>query len=593
MTLLGWAQALLLLSVVAVLTPLLGAYLYHIYETPAPLGARLARLEHWLLGQRPADTTISNVAGQVEPSVGTRSATSPRVIGEQSWQAYAWALLMFSICSLLFTFFVLMYQHLLPLNPDGFEGLPWTLALNTAISFATNTNWQAYAGESTLSPVAQLLALTPQNFASAAVGMAVAVALARGLTRQKVGAQGIGNFWQDLFRGTFWILLPLSGVLALLFVALGVPQTLESSVTFHTLEGGKQTLVLGPVASQEAIKLLGTNGGGYFNANSAHPFENPSPLSNFVSMGLILLIPAALTHTYGRMARNTREGWSLFLAMLLLLLVGLGVLYGSEVQPNGALQGLGLDQRLGNLEGKELRFGAAGSALFATLTTAASCGAVNAMHDSFNPLGGLVTLLNIQLGEVIFGGVGAGLYGMLMMVVLTVFLAGLMVGRTPEYLGKKIEVRELQLATLYTLIMPFTILIPTALSMQLEVGRSSIQDGGPHGLSEVLYAFTSAAGNNGSALAGLNANTAWYNLTLGACMLLGRYAMILPVLALAGTMVGKKTLPPGPGTFITHGGLFSLLLVAVMVIVGALTFFPVLSLGPLVEHFLAQKGEVF
>lgn len=586
MTLLGWAQALCCLGIVTALTPGLGRYLHHIYETPAPWGLRMAALERWLLGYASA--------GLPAPGPGTEGlAGAPEPLPEQSWSAYAGALLGFSACTVLLTFALLLLQAQLPLNPEGFAAMPWALALNTAISFATNTNWQAYAGETTLSPLSQLLALTPQNFISAAVGMGVAMALARGLTRQGATTQGIGNFWQDLFRSVFFVLLPLSLGLTLLLVALGVPQTLDSSVTFHTLEGASQRLALGPVASQEAIKLLGTNGGGYFNANSAHPFENPSPLSNLLSVVLILLIPAALTYTYGRMARNPREGWSLFAAMLVLLLLGLYGVGWAEAQPNPALQGMGLDQAVGNLEGKEIRFGVAGSALFATATTAASCGAVNAMHDSFNPLGGLVTLLNIQLGEVVFGGVGAGLYGMLMMVILTVFLAGLMVGRTPEYLGKKIEQREIQLATFYTLIMPFSILIPTALSMQLADARSSIQDAGPHGFSEVLYAFTSAAGNNGSAFAGLNANTDWYNLTLSVCMLLGRYAMILPVLGLAGAMVSKKTLPPGPGTFTTHGVLFATLLVAVILIVGALTFFPVLSLGPLVEHFLALKGEVF
>jgi K+-transporting ATPase ATPase A chain len=433
------------------------------------------------------------------------------------------------------------------------------------------------------------------NFISAAAGIAVAVALARGLTRRGDGSGSgtIGNFWVDLTRATVYILLPLSVVFALIFVSQGVIQNLSPYEETATLEGGGQRIAMGPVASQEAIKQFGTNGGGFLNANAAHPFENPNPLTNFLSMFLIFAIPAGLTYTFGRMAGDARQGWALLAAMAFLFFAGVAVAYWAEGAGNPVVAGLGVDPGSGNMEGKEVRFGVVNSALYATVTTDASCGAVNAMHDSFTPLGGLVPLFNIQLGEVVFGGVGAGLYGMLIMAILSVFIAGLMVGRTPEYLGKKIETKEVKLAMLYVLIFPLIILGFAAWSAVTPYGLSSLNNAGPHGLSEILYAFTSAAGNNGSAFAGLNANTPWYNTTLGLAMLAGRFWMIVPALAVAGVLAGKKSVPPGPGTLPTTGPLFAVLLVGVILIVGALTFFPVLSLGPIVEHFLASAGKVF
>jgi K+-transporting ATPase ATPase A chain len=450
-----------------------------------------------------------------------------------------------------------------------------------------------------MSYLTQMAGLAWNNFTSAAAGIGVALAVARGLTRKQADRPAtVGNFWVDIIRALVYVLLPASALIGLALAGLGVIQTLDGYREVTTLEGAKQTIALGPVASQEVIKVLGTNGGGFFNANSAHPFESPSPLTNFLEMLLILAIPAGLTYTYGRMAGNPREGWSLFAAMAALFLVGVTAAYWAESQPNPALVGLEaggltIDHSVGNLEGKETRFGVANSALFATITTAASCGAVNSMHDSFTPLGGLVPLVNILLGEVIFGGVGAGLYGMLVFVVLSVFIAGLMVGRTPEYLGKKIEAREMKLVMLYVLVFPLCILVLSAWSSVASYGVSSLNNAGPHGLTEMLYAYSSGAGNNGSAFAGLNANTPWWNVTLALAMLAGRFLMIVPALALAGSMAGKKTVPPGPGTFPTGSGLFAGLLVGVIVIVGALTFFPALALGPIVEHFLAQAGQLY
>jgi len=446
-----------------------------------------------------------------------------------------------------------------------------------------------------MSYLTQMAGLAWHQFISAAAGIAVAMALARGLTRRGdgTGRGTIGNFWVDLTRATVHVLLPISLVFALVFVSQGMIQNLRPYQEVTTLEGGRQVLAMGPVASQEAIKQLGTNGGGFFNANAAHPFENPNPLTNFLSMLLIFAIPAGLTYAFGRMAGDQRQGWVLFGAMAFLFLAGVGAATWAESGGNPAANALGLAPGPGNMEGKEVRFGVAASALYATVTTDASCGAVNAMHDSFTPLGGLVPLFNIQLGEVVFGGVGAGLYGILVMAILSVFIAGLIVGRTPEYLGKKIETREVKLAMLYALVFPVIILGLAAWSVVVPYGTSSLNNAGPHGLSEILYAFTSAAGNNGSAFAGLNANTPWYNTALGLAMLAGRFWMILPVLALAGLLAGKKAVPPGPGTLPTTDPLFSILLVAVIVIVGALTFFPVLCLGPVVEHFLAQTGTVY
>lgn len=573
MSLNGWLQILVFLVTIVALTKPLGLYLFRVFE-----GAR---------------QPCPRVLGPMERSLYRLCGINPQ--DHQSWQQYAQALLVFSALTLLVTYAIQRLQAVLPLNPQGFGAVPPALAFNTAVSFTTNTNWQSYAGESTLSHVTQMVGLTWHNFLSAAVGLGVALALARGLTYQLQPdrPRTVGNFWVDLIRTLVYVMLPVCLLVSLVLVSQGVIQNFSPSLEVTTLEGGKQTLALGPVASQEAIKMFGTNGGGFFNANSAHPFENPTPFSNFIAMVLIFAIPAALTYTYGRMARDQRQGWVLFSAMTVLFVVGVTVAYWAESAGNPVLQGFPLAHPAGNLEGKEVRFGVVTSALFATITTAASCGAVNAMHDSFTPLGGLVLLANIQLGEVIFGGVGAGLYGMLVFVLLAVFIAGLMVGRTPEYLGKRIEAREITLAVLYVLIFPLMILSLSGWAAVTSAGVSSVSNAGPHGLSQILYAYSSATGNNGSAFAGLNANTPWWNLTLGLAMLVGRFLMIVPVLAIAGSLVGKKALPPGPGTFPTDGPLFTVLLTGVVVIVGALTFFPALALGPVVEHFLARNGRMF
>ncbi|KFE68398.1 potassium-transporting ATPase subunit KdpA [Hyalangium minutum] len=572
MTLIGWLQILLFFGLVLVLTKPLGRYLFRVFE-----------------GEK---QPLPRVFGPVERVLLRLCGADPK--HEQTWSQYTLSVLAFSLFSLLITYLILRLQHVLPLNPQSFGPVGPELAFNTAASFTTNTNWQSYAGESTLSYFSQMVGLTWHNFTSAAVGLGVALALARGFTRRPgpEGQKTLGNFWVDLIRGLLYVLLPLCVVYALFLVSQGVLQNFAPYRELATLEGVKQTLAMGPVASQEAIKMLGTNGGGFFNANSAHPFENPTPLTNFVQMVSIFAIPAALTSTYGMMARDPKQGWALFAAMSLLFFVGVAAAYAAESSGNAAVASAQVAQA-GNMEGKEVRFGISASALFATVTTDASCGAVNAMHDSFTPLGGLVPLVNIQLGEVIFGGVGAGLYGMLVMVVLAVFIAGLMVGRTPEYLGKKIEAPEMKLAMLYVLIFPLVILGLGAVAAVIPQGISSLNNTGPHGLSEILYAFTSGTGNNGSAFAGLNANTPFWNLSLGLAMLAGRFLMIIPVLAIAGSMVGKKVVPDGPGTFPTNGALFTGLLVSIVVIVGALTFFPALSLGPIVEHFLAGAGKVF
>ncbi|HXN81915.1 MAG TPA: potassium-transporting ATPase subunit KdpA, partial [Myxococcales bacterium] len=514
---------------------------------------------------------------------------------EQTWLEYAFSVVAFSAFGMLVTYVLQRTQHLLPFNPQNLGPVPGELAFNTAASFTTNTNWQSYSGESTMSYLTQMAGLAWHNFTSAAVGIGVALALARGLTRKRGpdGPRTLGNFWVDLIRSLVYVLLPLSLVLTLVFVASGMVQTLGPYREIVTLEGAKQVIAVGPVASQEVIKELGTNGGGFFNANSAHPFENPTPITNFIEMLLIFLIPAALTATYGRMAGSARQGWAMFAAMGVLWFGGIAVAYPAESRPNPAVAMSQIDQSGGNLEGKEVRFGTAASSLFAVVTTDTSCGAVNSMHDSFNALGGLVPLVNLKLGEVAFGGVGAGLYGMLIFVMLTVFIAGLMVGRTPEYLGKKIESREMKLAMLYVLIFPLLILGFSSWASVKPSALASLNNAGPHGLSEILYAFASTAANNGSAFAGLNANTPFWNLTLAASMLFGRFFMIVPVLGIAGSMVGKKVVPPSPGTFPTDGWLFAGLLVSVVLIVGALTFFPALTLGPLVEHFLARAGKVF
>jgi len=536
---------------------------------------------------------LPRLFGPVERLLFRLSGVDPSV--EQTWVRYAASVLAFSMFSMVVTYAILRLQHVLPLNPQGFGAVDPALAFNTSASFTTNTNWQAYGGEFTMSYLSQMAGLAWHNFVSAAAGMGIAIALARGLTRRRApeAPRTLGNFWADLIRATVYVLLPLSLVFALVLVSQGVIQNLSAYREVTTVEGAKQVFALGPVASQEAIKELGTNGGGFFNVNSAHPFENPTPFTNLVELWLIFAIPAALTYTYGRMARDTRQGWAILAAMGVMFLGGTLVTHWAESRPNQALASLSLDHRSGNMEGKEVRFGTAASALFATVTTDASCGAINAQHDSFNPLGGLVPLVNIQLGEIIFGGVGAGLYGMLVFVVLSVFIAGLMVGRTPEYLGKKIESREMKLAMFYVLIFPLIILGFTAWASVSGWGLSSLNNAGPHGLTEMLYAFTSGTGNNGSAFAGLNANTGWWNTLLALAMLGGRFLMIIPVLAIAGSMVGKKVVPAGPGTFPTNGPLFTFLLVSVVLIVGALTFFPALSLGPIVEHFAGLAGKVY
>ncbi|BDC50619.1 potassium-transporting ATPase potassium-binding subunit [Bryobacterales bacterium F-183] len=517
-----------------------------------------------------------------------------RVVGvdanqEQHWTQYAGSLLSFSFVSFLFTYLLQRLQGVLPLNPAGFgtEVMTPELAFNTAVSFVTNTNWQAYGGESTMSYLVQMAALTVQNFASAAAGLAVAIALTRGFARQQ--ASSIGNFWVDLTRGVLYVLLPLSVVGALFFCSQGVIQNLSAYTQVTTVEGRTQVIAQGPVASQEAIKMLGTNGGGFFNANSSHPFENPTPLTNLVQMLMIFVIPAGLTYTFGRMTGDQRQGWAIFSAMAVLFLAGVFVVYGMEQAGNPELARLGVVG--GNMEGKEVRFGIAATALFATITTAASCGAVNGMHDSLTPLGGLVPLFNMQTGEVIFGGVGAGLYGVLLFAVLAVFIAGLMVGRTPEYLGKKIEGKEVKMAMLAMIATAAAILLFTAAGSV--VGTGTLNNAGPHGFAEILYAYTSAAANNGSAFAGIGVNTPWYNVTLGIAMLVGRFFIIIPMLAVAGSLAAKKKLPVTTGTLPTHGPLFVTLLVGTIVIVGALTFFPALSLSPIAEHFLLLEGRLF
>jgi K+-transporting ATPase ATPase A chain len=572
----GWLQIGLYALVILAITRPIGLYLFRVFE-----------------GDR---QPFPRLLGPVERAVYRLSGVDPA--REQTWDRYAGALLVFSAITMLVTYALLRLQGVLFWNPNHLGAVEPALAFNTAASFTTNTNWQNYAGERTMSHLSQAAALAWHNFLSAGVGLGVALALARGLTRRPGPSpdgrpRTLGNFWVDLTRAIVYLLLPASVVVGLVLVAAGVPQTLGANAELTTVEGLKQTLALGPVASQEVIKLLGTNGGGFFNANSAHPFENPTPLVNFLQLVLIFAIPAGLTYTYGKMARDTRQGWALFAAMALLWFAGVTITSAAEAGRNPALAPLAVGHAAGNMEGKEVRFGAAGSALFATVTTDASCGAVNAMHDSFTPLGGLVPLVNIQLGEVIFGGVGAGLYGMLVMVLLTVFIAGLMVGRTPEYLGKKVEGREMKLAMLYVLVFPLAILVMTAWSAVVPAGASSIANPGPHGLSELLYQFSSQAGNNGSAFAGLNGNTPFFNVAGGLVMLVGRFFMIVPVLALAGAMVGKKVVPAGLGTFPTTGATFVALLVFVIIVVGALTFFPALSLSPVLEHFAALGGKVF
>jgi len=514
---------------------------------------------------------------------------------EMNWREYAFAMLGFSAVSMLVTYAIERLQSMLPWNPQHLAGVGPDLAWNTAASFTTNTNWQFYTPESTMSYLTEMAGLATHNFFSAAVGIVVAVALVRGIKRTT--SSTIGNFWVDTTRTLLYILLPASVLYALLLVAQGVPQNLHAYTVAHTLEGQTQTIGQGPVASQEAIKMLGTNGGGFFNANSAHPYENPTPFSNFVQMLSIFIIPAGLTYTLGRMTGSPGHGWAVFAAMYILFAAGFTTAYWAESHPHPLLHGTAqtgsATAPAGNMEGKEVRFGISNSTLFATITTDASCGAVNGMHDSYTPLGGMIPLTNIMLGEVIFGGVGAGLYGMLIFVVQAVFIAGLMVGRTPEYLGKKIESYDVKMAMLYVLIFPLIILSLTAIFvLSPNVGLATTNNPGPHGFSEILYAFTSGAGNNGSAFAGLGPNW-WYNIAMGWDMLIGRFLMMLPVLAIAGNLAAKKSIPPSPGTFPVNTPLFTVLLVGVVLILGALTFFPALSLGPILEHLLLQHGQLF
>jgi potassium-transporting ATPase potassium-binding subunit len=514
---------------------------------------------------------------------------------EMSWQQYSVAMLIVSFVSLLLTYVIERAQGLLPWNPQHLAGVSPALAFNTAVSFTTNTNWQSYTPETTMSYFTQMVGLAYHNFLSAAIGIAVAVALVRGIARKQ--STTIGNFWVDTTRVILWILLPICLVVAPILIGQGVIQNLKPYTAVTTLQHGTQSLAQGPVASQEVIKELGTNGGGFFNANSAHPFENPTPFSNFIEMGLILLIPAALTVTLGKMTGSSGHGWAVFSAMVILFVAAYTVCYWAESRPHPLLHGVDQKTTLinsgANMEGKEVRNGISQSALFATATTDTSCGAVNSAHDSFTPLGGMVLMVNIMLGEVVFGGVGSGLYGMLIFVVLSVFIAGLMVGRTPEYLGKKIESYDVKLAMLFVLIFPLIILVLSAIAVLYPVALASLNNSGPHGFSEILYAYVSTAGNNGSAFGGLSANTNWYNLTLAFNMLAGRFFMKVPMLALAGNLAQKKSVPPSSGTFPVNTALFTVLLVGVILIVGALTFFPALSLGPILEHLLLHAGKTF
>jgi K+-transporting ATPase ATPase A chain len=567
MTLNGWLQIALYCAIVLLLVKPLGLYMTRVFT-----------------GER---TLLSPVLEPVERVLYWLSGVDRK--REQNWVAYAVAMLLFSLAGFLLLYLLMRLQAMLPFNPAGQTAVEPSLAFNTAMSFDTNTNWQSYVPETTMSYLVQMAGLTVHNFVSAATGIALAIALVRGFARRS--ASSIGNFWVDLTRCTLYVLLPASIVAGLFFVWQGVPQNLGAYTEATTLEGARQVIAQGPVASQEVIKMLGTNGGGFFNANSAHPFENPNALTNLVQMVLIFSIGAALTNVFGRMVGDQRQGWAVLSVMGVLFLMGVVVAYWAEAAGNPAFTQLGLAG--GNMEGKEVRFGIAASSLFAVITTAASCGAVNAMHDSFTPLGGLVPLFNIQLGEIIVGGVGAGLYGMLLFAIVSVFVAGLMVGRTPEYLGKKIEAREVKMAMLAILVLPLSILGFTAIATVVDAGLAGPANQGPHGFSEILYAYTSGTGNNGSAFAGISANTLFYNTTIGLAMFIGRFLMIVPMLAMAGSLAAKKIVPASAGTFPTHGGVFVGLVVGVILIVGGLTFFPALALGPLVEHVAMQAGTLF
>ncbi|MBB5050896.1 K+-transporting ATPase ATPase A chain [Afipia massiliensis] len=567
MTMIGWAQIIIFCIVLVALTPVIGGYMTRVFAGERTFLSPILR---------PVELALYRVGGVDEKR-------------EQHWLAYTVAILLFHVGGFVFLYALMRVQGALPFNPAGQSAVAPELALNTAVSFITNTNWQNYGGESTMSYLVQMLGLTHQNFLSGATGIAIAVALTRGFSRASV--QTVGNFWVDLTRSTLYVLLPICVLLTLFLVWQGMPQTLGPYVDATTLEGAKQTIAVGPVASQVAIKMLGTNGGGFFNANAAHPFENPTALSNFVQMLAIFVLGAAMTNVFGRMVGNQRQGWAILAAMGVLFIVGVAVCYWAEANGTAALQALGLSG--GNMEGKEVRFGIIASALFAVVTTAASCGAVNAMHDSFTALGGMIPLINMELGEIVVGGVGAGLYGMLLFVIVTVFVAGLMVGRTPEYVGKKIEAREVKMAMLAILILPLMMLGWTAIAVVYEPAVASMGNAGPHGFSEVLYAFTSQTANNGSAFGGLTGNTPFYNLAGAIAMFVGRFWMIVPAMAIAGSLAAKKTVAVSSGTFPTTGGLFVGLLVGVILIVGGLTFFPALALGPIAEHLAMLAGGSF
>src|ERR1700686_5111358 len=595
----GWIHLALFIVVLVLITKPLGIYLFHVLDANGktfldPVVKPFERLTYRIFGVNPEQ--------------------------EQGWVLYTVAMLIFELVTVLLTYVILRCQNFLPLNPQGQAGVTDHLAFNTAWSFATNTNWQSYGGESTMSYLSQMLALASHNFFSAAIGIAIAAAVVRGITRHST--KTLGNFWVDLVRINYYVLLPISIVYAVFLVAQGIPQNFKPYDTAKVVEvqtvqvpkkddagnpvkddkGNpvmvdkkveEQSIVQGPMASQMAIKMFGTNGGGYTNANAAPPFENPTPLSNFIQMLSIFAIPSALTYYLGRMVKNQKHGWTVWTAMAIVFVVGVLVCWGAEAAGNPIVHQLGVDRAGGNMEGKEVRFGIFNSALFATITTDASCGAVNAMHDSFTPLGGFVPLFNIQLGEIIFGGVGSGLYGMILFIVLAVFIAGLMVGRTPEYLGKKIESYDVKMAMLSLLILAIDILGFAAWAIVSKWGLAGLNNNGPHGLSEILYAYSSTTGNNGSAFAGLNANTPWYNTTLGIAMLIGRFLMIVPILALAGSLVRKKVTPASAGTFPVFGGTFFILLIGTVLLIGALNFLPAITLGPVVEHFLNLQGKLF
>jgi K+-transporting ATPase ATPase A chain len=567
MTVIGWIQIVLYGAIVVALAKPLGWYMTRVFNG-----------EHTFLSPvlRPVEAGLYWIGGVDEKR-------------EQHWLTYTVAMLLFHVGGVLIIYALMRLQPLLPLNPAEQSAVAPDLSFNTAISFITNTNWQNYGGESTLSYLVQMLGLTHQNFLSAATGIALAVALIRGFSRASM--RTIGNFWVDVTRCTLYVLLPICVVYTLFLIWQGIPQTVGAYVDATTLEGAKQTIAVGPVASQVAIKMLGTNGGGFFNANAAHPFENPTALSNFVQMISMFVLGAALTNVFGRMVGNQRQGWAILAVMGVLFIAGVAITYWAEGGGTTALQALGLSG--GNMEGKEVRFGIVASSLFAVITTAASCGAVNAMHDSFTALGGMIPLINIQLGEIIVGGVGAGLYGMLIFVVISIFVAGLMVGRTPEYAGKKIEAREVKMAMLAILVLPLMYLGWTAVAVVYPTAIASMANSGPHGFTEVLYAYTSQTGNNGSAFAGLTGNIFFYNVTGAVAMFVGRFCMIVPAMAMAGSLAGKKSIPPSAGTLPTTGGLFVGLVVGVILIIGGLTFFPALALGPIVEHLAGNANTLF